>query len=63
MSTVGHKRTGMFTLALLRTSGLDKRDTLLKIQQARAFTAEGVGEQRLTWAEELSPLDPTAVRR
>jgi protein-tyrosine phosphatase len=54
--SAGIHRTGMFTYALLRSCGLDTRNALLTMEQARAVTAEGVGEQRLTWAEDLSTL-------
>jgi protein-tyrosine phosphatase len=54
--SAGIHRTGMFGYALLRAHGLDPGKAAATLQQLRAVTADGVGEQRLEWAEELATL-------
>jgi len=50
--SAGIHRTGMFTYALLRAHGLDRGEAMSTLTRLRAATAEGVGEQRLAWAED-----------
>ncbi|KRV47375.1 hypothetical protein AQ490_07900 [Wenjunlia vitaminophila] len=50
--SAGIHRTGMFTYALLRTCGLEPDEAMSTLTRLRGATAEGVGEQRLAWAEE-----------
>jgi protein-tyrosine phosphatase len=52
--SAGIHRTGMFTYALLRTLGLEADQARRMLVRLRAATAEGVGEQRLEWAERLA---------
>ena len=52
--SAGIHRTGMFGYALLRTCGLEPEEATETLGRLRTATAEGVGEQRLTWAEELA---------
>ena len=52
--SAGIHRTGMFGYALLRTCGLEPGEAALTLEALRAVTAEGVGDQRLAWAEELA---------
>ncbi|WP_171166483.1 tyrosine-protein phosphatase [Streptomyces sp. I05A-00742] len=52
--SAGIHRTGMFTYALLRACDLDAPEALSALTRMRAATAEGVGGQRLAWAEELA---------
>ncbi len=52
--SAGIHRTGMFGYALLRTCGLDEDTATETLARLRAVTAEGVGQQRLAWAEELA---------
>jgi protein-tyrosine phosphatase len=52
--SAGIHRTGMFTYALLRAYGLDTDEAISTMTRLRTATAEGVGEQRLTWAEDLA---------
>jgi len=51
--SAGIHRTGMFTYALLRATGLSGDDARLALARLRTHTAEGVGEHRLSWAEHL----------
>jgi protein-tyrosine phosphatase len=64
--SAGIHRTGMFGYALLRTHGLDPATAAATLRRLRTVTAEGVGEQRLEWAEELASmarsLDPDRLR-
>ncbi|WP_018724246.1 protein-tyrosine phosphatase family protein [Salinispora fenicalii] len=52
--SAGIHRTGMFTYALLRACDLDADEAMLTLTRLRAVTADGVGEHRLAWAEDLS---------
>jgi protein-tyrosine phosphatase len=52
--SAGIHRTGMFGYALLRTCGLEPAAARETLAALRAVTAEGVGEQRLAWAEDLA---------
>jgi len=52
--SAGIHRTGMFTYALLRTCGLDGATALSTLGRLRTATSEGVGEQRIMWAEDLA---------
>lgn len=52
--SAGIHRTGMFGYALLRTCGLEPAVARETLAALRAVTAEGVGDQRLAWAEDLS---------
>jgi protein-tyrosine phosphatase len=54
--SAGIHRTGMFAYALLRTAGLDLDEAAATLRRLRTVTAEGVGDQRLEWAEELAVL-------
>jgi protein-tyrosine phosphatase len=54
--SAGIHRTGMFAYALLRAHGLDPDGARATLRQLRTVTAEGVGEHRLAWAEELATL-------
>jgi protein-tyrosine phosphatase len=54
--SAGIHRTGMFGYALLRTCGLDVDAATEALARLRAVTAEGVGQQRLAWAEELAAM-------
>ncbi len=51
--SAGVHRTGMFTYALLRRTGLNNEDARRTLTRLRAFTAGGVGEHRLAWGERL----------
>lgn len=51
--SAGIHRTGMFTYALLRAMRLSAEDARLMLACLSAATAEGVGDQRLEWAERL----------
>lgn len=46
----------MFGYALLRTCGLDEDAATETLARLRAVTAEGVGQQRLAWAEDLAAM-------
>jgi protein-tyrosine phosphatase len=52
--SAGIHRTGLFGYALLRTSGLEPGAAKEALAALRAVTAEGVGDQRLAWAEDLA---------
>lgn len=52
--SAGIHRTGMFGYALLRTCGLEPAEAKEALAALRAVTAEGVGDQRLAWAEDLA---------
>jgi len=52
--SAGIHRTGMFGYALLRTCGLAPEAAMETLATLRPVTAEGVGDQRLAWAEELA---------
>jgi protein-tyrosine phosphatase len=52
--SAGIHRTGMFGYALLRTSGLEPEAAKEALAAPRAATADGVGDQRLAWAEDLA---------
>jgi len=52
--SAGIHRTGMFGYALLRTCGLAPAAARETLATLRAVTAEGVGNQRLAWAEDLA---------
>lgn len=52
--SAGIHRTGMFTYALLRACDLDPDEARSTLTRLRTATAEGVGEQRLAWAEDLA---------
>lgn len=52
--SAGIHRTGMIGYALLRTCGLDPEAAAVTLAGLRAVTAEGVGAERLAWAEELA---------
>jgi predicted protein tyrosine phosphatase len=54
--SAGIHRTGMFTYALLRAHGLGSDEAAATLRRLRAVTADGVGDQRLEWAEELAVL-------
>jgi protein-tyrosine phosphatase len=61
--SAGIHRTGMFSYALLRAAGLTEQEARSGLGHMRSVTAEGVGEQRLGWADQglvpLLRLDPT----
>jgi hypothetical protein len=46
----------MFGYALLRTCGLEPEAGKEALATLRAVTAEGVGDQRLAWAEDLAAI-------
>jgi protein-tyrosine phosphatase len=52
--SAGIHRTGMIGYALLRTCGLEPPSAAATLAALRLVTAEGVGEERLGWAEELA---------
>ena len=52
--SAGIHRTGMFSYALLRACGLDPEAAMSTLARLRAVTAEGIGEQRVSWAEDLA---------
>lgn len=52
--SAGIHRTGMFTYALLRACDLDADEAMASLARLRAATADGVGAQRLGWAEDLA---------
>lgn len=52
--SAGIHRTGMFGYALLRTCGLEPAAARETLAALRAATADGVGDQRLAWAEDLA---------
>lgn len=54
--SAGIHRTGMFAYALLRTAGLDPDEATITLRRLRTITADGVGDHRLAWAEELAVL-------
>jgi protein-tyrosine phosphatase len=54
--SAGIHRTGMFGYALLRTCGLEPEAGKEALATLRAATAEGVGDQRLAWAEDLAAI-------
>lgn len=51
--SAGIHRTGMFTYALLRALGQDAPTARETLARLRAATAEGVGDERIAWAERL----------
>jgi protein-tyrosine phosphatase len=59
--SAGIHRTGMFAYALLRTYGLAPDEAMAMLARLRAVTAEGVGEERLSWAEELAAAAQSTV--
>jgi len=52
--SAGIHRTGMFSYALLRACGLDPDAAMATLTRLRAVTAQGIGEQRIAWAEDLA---------
>jgi hypothetical protein len=44
----------MFSYALLRTCGLDPDTAMSTLVRLRAVTAQGIGQQRVSWAEHLA---------
>ena len=52
--SAGIHRTGMFSYALLRVCGLDPDAAMSTLARLRAVTAQGIGEQRVSWAEDLA---------
>jgi hypothetical protein len=52
--SAGIHRTGMFGYALLRTCGLEPAAARETLGALRAVTADGVGDERLAWAEDLA---------
>jgi protein-tyrosine phosphatase len=53
--SAGIHRTGMFGYALLRQVGLEPSAARAKLNELRAVTGEGVGEERLAWGDALFP--------
>jgi protein-tyrosine phosphatase len=53
--SAGIHRTGMVAFALLRARGVSPDEAQVLLKQLRAHTAEGVGSDRLQWAERLLP--------
>jgi protein-tyrosine phosphatase len=51
--SAGIHRTGMFGYALLRQVGLESSAARAKLNELRAVTGEGVGEDRLAWGDAL----------
>jgi protein-tyrosine phosphatase len=51
--SAGIHRTGMFSYALLRQVGLEPNAARAKLNELRAVTGEGVGEERLAWGDAL----------
>ena len=57
--SAGVHRTGMFGYALLRRLGLSADDARAKLAELRAVTAEGVGQDRLRWGDQIAePASP-----
>ncbi|QVQ50905.1 tyrosine-protein phosphatase [Spiractinospora alimapuensis] len=52
--SAGIHRTGMFSYALLRATGLGPEDAIATLRRSRVTTADGVGEHRLSWGDRLS---------
>jgi protein-tyrosine phosphatase len=52
--SAGIHRTGMFGYALLRQLGLDPVTARAKLAELRTVTGEGVGDERLAWADALA---------
>ncbi len=49
----GIHRTGMISYALLRYLGISETDAMHGLAQMRQETAQGVGEERLNWVNEM----------
>jgi protein-tyrosine phosphatase len=60
--SAGVHRTGMFGYALLRRLGLSADEARSKLAELRAVTAEGVGEDRLRWGDQIAELAPPRER-
>lgn len=54
--SAGIHRTGMFTYGLLRFLGLDREHARDTLEQLRALTAQGVGDYRMAWGDQLVDL-------
>jgi protein tyrosine/serine phosphatase len=52
--SAGIHRTGMITYGLLRYLGKDKNDAKQTLLNLREVTANQVGEERLTWADQFA---------
>lgn len=52
--SAGIHRTGMFGYALLRRLGMDRDDARAKLAELRVLTAEGVGDERMAWGDQLA---------
>ena len=60
--SAGVHRTGMFTYALLRFLGLDAARARHTLARLRTLTAEGVGEDRLAWGDQIIGAGPDRVQ-
>ncbi len=52
--SAGVHRTGTVAYALLRWRGLDRKQAIHLIERTRKETAEGMGEKRLRWGDEMA---------
>lgn len=52
--SAGIHRTGMISYALLRFLGYREKETIAVLAQLRDKTSEGVGEERVEWAESIT---------
>jgi protein-tyrosine phosphatase len=56
--SAGIHRTGMIGYALLRHLGLPKDVALERLRAMRDLTADGVGDERLSWGDRFAPAAP-----
>jgi protein-tyrosine phosphatase len=49
----GIHRTGMVAYALLRLNGYEPEESFEALADMRVVTREGVGQERLSWVEQL----------
>jgi protein-tyrosine phosphatase len=52
--SAGIHRTGTVAYALLRWRGMERKKAISIIERTRKETAEGVGEKRLRWGDEIA---------
>lgn len=59
--SAGIHRTGMFGYAVLRRFGLSADDARAKLLALRGVTADGVGDERLHWGDQVAALAASEV--
>jgi protein-tyrosine phosphatase len=52
--SAGIHRTGMVTYGLLRWRGVDSKEAMAIIREARSETAEGMMEKRMRWGDDIA---------